>query len=158
MANLPEFDPHDPISVSVSTSTAGLSFIRSDLTNTVTLTQSAANTLTCSGGILNPVTTVTFASTVNLDMTTVTTRVARITLTGTCTINITGGNDGQLLVLELLQNGTGTYVVTTGTGWKFGTDITSYTNTTTASKRDILGLEYNSTLGGAMLIAVARGY
>ena len=104
------------------------------------------------------VTTVTYATTVNLDLTTLTSNIARITLTGPCTINITGGNDGQKVILELLQDGTGGRVVTLGTGWKYGTDITSYTGTTTLNKRDILGLEYNTSLSGAMLIGVARGY
>ena len=43
------FDPH---TIQTSSSVAALSFYRSDLTNTVTLTQSSANTLTCSGGIV----------------------------------------------------------------------------------------------------------
>jgi len=46
-----EGSPHDPITVSVASSTAGLSFNRSDLANTVTLTQTAAGILTCSGGM-----------------------------------------------------------------------------------------------------------
>ncbi len=43
------FDPH---TIQTSSSVAALSFYRSDLTNTVTLTQSASNTLTCSGSIV----------------------------------------------------------------------------------------------------------
>jgi hypothetical protein len=127
------------------------------VTGTTTLTLPTSGTLATTSQIQG-VTTVSFASTINLDLTTIPGPVARITLTGTCTINITNGSDGQKVLLELLQNGTGTYVVTLGTGWAYGTDITSYTNTLTASKRDILGLEYNSSLSKAMLIAVAHGY
>jgi len=43
-----EGSPHDPITVSVASSTAGLSFNRSDLANTVTFTQTAAGNITCS--------------------------------------------------------------------------------------------------------------
>lgn len=107
---------------------------------------------------ISGVTTVTYAATVNINLTTITTSVARITLTGPCTINFTGGNDGQKVTLELLQDGTGGRVVTLGTGVGYGTDITSYTGTTTLNKRDILGFQYNSSLSKALLIGVAKGY
>jgi len=45
---LAEFSPHDPITVSVASSIPAYSFNRSDLASTVTLTQTAANFLTCS--------------------------------------------------------------------------------------------------------------
>ena len=48
---LAELNPHDPITVSVASSTAGLSFNRSDLASTVTLTQTAATNLTCSNDL-----------------------------------------------------------------------------------------------------------
>lgn len=186
MATLPQFMPNDPISVSVASSIAGFTLIRSDLSNNFTFTQTSANVVTLSGALAfssltpatttdalyqntnqlfwngNPVhssgvTTVAFASTVNLDMTTIPTKVARLTLTGTCTLNITNGYDGQQLLLEILQNGTGTYVLTTGTGWAFGTDITSYTNTLTASKRDLVGLEWISSLSKAIVVGINHG-
>jgi hypothetical protein len=104
------------------------------------------------------VTTITYAATINIDLTTITTPVARITLTGPATINFTGGSDGQKLTLELLQDGTGGRVVTLGTGIGYGADILSYSGNTTLNKRDILGFQYNSTLSKALLIAVAKGY
>jgi hypothetical protein len=104
------------------------------------------------------VTTITYASTININLTTITTPVARITLTGPTTINFTGGSDGQKLTLELLQDNIGGRVVTLGTGIGYGADIPSYSGNTTPNKTDILGFQYNSTLSKALLIAVARGY
>jgi hypothetical protein len=109
------------------------------------------------GGSLG-VTTISYATTINIDLTTITTPVARITLTGSCTINFTGGSDGQKFTLELLQDGTGGRVVTLGTGIGYGADILSYSGNTTANKTDILGFQYNSSLSKALLIAVAKGY
>jgi hypothetical protein len=104
------------------------------------------------------ITTIAYASTININMTTITTLAARITLTGPCTINFTGGSDGQKLTLELLQDGTGGRVVTLGTGIGYGADILSYSGNTTLNKRDILGFHYNSSTSKAFLIAVAKGY
>lgn len=109
-----------------------------------------------SGG--SGVTTITYAATININLTTISTPVARITLTGPCTINFTGGSDGQKLTLELLQDGTGGRVVTLGTGIGYGADILSYSGNTTLNKTDILGFQYNSSLSKALLIAVAKGY
>lgn len=110
------------------------------------------------GGAATGVTDITYAATININLTTITTPVARITLTGPCTINFTGGSDGQKLTLELLQDGTGGRVVTLGTGIGYGADILSYSGNTTLNKRDILGFQYNSSLSKALLIAVAKGY
>jgi hypothetical protein len=109
-------------------------------------------------GSSSGVTTITYAATININLTTITTPVARITLTGPATINFTGGSDGQKLTLELLQDGTGGRVVTLGTGIGYGADILSYSGNTTLNKTDILGFQYNSTLSKALLIAVAKGY
>lgn len=107
---------------------------------------------------LGGVTPVTFGSVININLTTMTTGVGRITLTGPCTINITGGLDGQKFTLELLQDASGGRVASLGSGIAYGADITSYSGNTTANKRDILGFQYNTALGKAMLIAVAKGY
>lgn len=104
------------------------------------------------------VTDITYAATININLTTITTPVARIALTGPTTINFTGGNDGQKLTLELVQDATGGRAASLGTGVGYGADITSYSGNTTASKRDILGFQYNSSLSKALLIAVAKGY
>lgn len=69
--------------------------------------------------------------------------------------------DGQRIVYEIIQNGSGTGTVSfsTGTGaFAFGTDIVTYVLTTTASKRDFVGCVYNSTANKWYIIAVAKGY
>jgi hypothetical protein len=104
------------------------------------------------------VTTIAYAATINIDMTTITTPVARIALTGPATINFTGGTDGQKLTLELAQDATGGRVVTLGTGVAYGSDIASYSGNTGASKTDILGFQYFSGTSKARLVAVAKGY
>jgi hypothetical protein len=72
--------------------------------------------------------------------------IARITLTGNITVQLSGGTDGQKFVIELIQDGTGSRTVSlSGTYFRFGTDITSFTATTTASKMDRVGCVYNST-------------
>jgi len=99
--------------------------------------------------------TIAYATTINIDLTTIVSPIGRITLTGPATINFTGGVDGQKFTLELLQDSTGGRVATLGTGVGYGSDITSYTGNTTASKTDILGFVYKTT---ARLVAVAKGY
>ena len=108
-----------------------------------------------SAGAVANVQTITYATTINIDLTTIVSPVGRIALTGPATINFTGGADGQKFTLELLQDGAGGRVVTLGTGVGYGADITSYSGNTTASKTDILGFVYKTT---ARLVAVAKGY
>jgi hypothetical protein len=97
-----------------------------------------------------------FSSTINLNGTGK--DVVRVTLTGNCTINFTGGTDGQKLLLELKQDATGNRTANLGTGVLYGTDITGFTASTTANKTDILGLVYDGTQSKFKLIAVAKGY
>jgi hypothetical protein len=73
-------------------------------------------------------------------------------------VNITGGSDGQKCQIELLQDSTGSRIVTLGTGFAFGTDITSYTATTTASKTDYLGVVYDNASAKYRILAISKGY
>jgi len=87
--------------------------------------------------------------------------VIRITLGGSpTTLNFSAGNDGQKILLELKQDGTGTRLVTWGTGVVFGTDITSamLILTTTINKTDEITLVYNSAASAWRIIGFARGY
>lgn len=85
--------------------------------------------------------------------------VFRVTLTGNATIELSGGTDGQKFILELIQDGTGSRLVTlSGTYFRFGTDITAFTATTTASKTDRVGCIYNTAATKADVIATAKGY
>jgi hypothetical protein len=83
----------------------------------------------------------------------------RVTLAGNRTLgNPTGMVDGQRVLWELIQDVTGSRTITLGTAFALGTDISSVTLTTTASKRDFLGAVYNSTAALWYVIAFARGY
>lgn len=87
------------------------------------------------------------------------------TLTGNRTLNMnlpTGEDadrsDGQRLILELIQDATGSRLITLGTNIQLGTDITTYTATTTVNKADILTFIFSKRLAKWMLVDVKKGY
>lgn len=83
----------------------------------------------------------------------------RVTLGGNRTLdNPTNPADGQKVVWELIQDGTGSRTITLGTSFALGTDITGVTLSTTAGKRDFLGAVYNSTAAKWYVIAFVKGY
>jgi hypothetical protein len=84
--------------------------------------------------------------------------VARITLTGNSVITNSGAVDGQKLLLELKQDGTGSRTVSFTSETRFGTDITSITLSSTPSKTDKIGLIYNATDLKYDVIAFVKGY
>ena len=98
----------------------------------------------------------TWAATVNVDGTGL--DFVRLTLGGDTTINMTGGTDGRKLILDLKQDGSGGHVVTLGTGFKFGTDITSFVNSLGIGKTDHLGLLYVAADSAYHVLAVAHAF
>lgn len=83
----------------------------------------------------------------------------RVTLGGNRTLgNPTNPTDGQRIIWELIQDATGSRTITLGSAFALGTDISSITLTTTASKRDFLGAVYNSAASKWYVIAFTRGY
>lgn len=83
----------------------------------------------------------------------------RVTLGGNRILgNPTNAVDGQRLLFEILQDGSGSRTLTLDTKYALGTDITSVTLTTTASKRDFLGVVYNSTADKFYVVALNRGF
>lgn len=72
--------------------------------------------------------------------------------------NPTNSTDGQMIIVEVVQDVTGSRLLTYGTNYAFGTLVTSPTLTTTASKTDFLGFMYSSTAGKWRLLAFAPGY
>lgn len=83
----------------------------------------------------------------------------RVTLGGNRTLgNPTNPTDGQRVIWEIIQDGTGTRTITLDTKFALGTDITAVTLTTTINKRDFMGAIYNSTADKWYVIALARGY
>lgn len=83
----------------------------------------------------------------------------RVTLGGNRTLgNPTNPTDGQRVVWELIQDGTGSRTITLSSAFALGTDITAVTLTTTLNKRDFLGAIYNTTAAKWYVVAFAKGY
>lgn len=72
--------------------------------------------------------------------------------------NPSNSTDGQMILIEVIQDGTGSRLLTYGTNYAFGTLVTSPTLTTTASKTDFLGFMYSSSAGKWRCMAFAPGY
>jgi hypothetical protein len=83
----------------------------------------------------------------------------RVTLGGNRTLgNPTNGTDGQKIVWELIQDGTGSRTITLDTKFALGSEISSVVLTTTAGKRDFLGAIYNQSTDKWYVVALAKGY
>ena len=86
----------------------------------------------------------------------------RVTLGGNRTLAApTNPTDGQRIMIEVIQDGTGgrALTLTTGTnGFAFGTDITGITLSTAIGARDFIGAVYNSTAQRWYVIAFVKGY
>lgn len=89
-----------------------------------------------------------------------TTDVARIVLTGSPTIATPSGTpyDGQQMLLELIQDGTGNRTVTWGAGYVFSDDVPVPTLSTTAGKTDLVGIQYSTANSKWKVLATPRGY
>lgn len=117
----------------------------------------AATTLDVSGSLRSRPVTLTDAANIATDA--ALSNHFRVTLGGNRTLdNPTNPQDGQKATWEIIQDGTGSRTLTLGSAFAFGTDITSYTATTTAGKRDFIGAIYNSTAAKWHIVAVAKGY
>jgi Major tropism determinant N-terminal domain len=83
----------------------------------------------------------------------------RVTLGGSRILgNPTNLVDGQRLTWEIIQDATGSRGLTLGSIFAFGTDITSFTPSTAASKTDIIGGIYNQAASKIYVVSVVRGY
>lgn len=83
----------------------------------------------------------------------------RVTLGGNRTLgNPTGARDGQMIVFELAQDGTGSRTITLDTKYKFGSDLTSVVLSTAANTVDILGVRYNASQDKFWVVSFVRGF
>lgn len=80
-----------------------------------------------------------------------------VAVSANTTLTIGTGYAGQMLRLEIKQDGTGSRLVTLGAGIDFGADIASFTASTAASARDLLQF-INSGGTTWMLVAVSHGF
>lgn len=83
----------------------------------------------------------------------------RVTLGGNRTLgNPTNPTDGQRVIWELIQDGTGNRTLTLGSAFGLGTDIATITLSTTAGKRDFIGAIYNAAIPKWHIVAFVKGY
>lgn len=98
-----------------------------------------------------------FASTLVCDA--ATSNYFRVTLTGAMTLaNPIGATDGQKIILEFIQGGSGSYALTLGSKFDFGSDITTATLSTAVGAHDFMGAIYNATSDKFYIVAYVKGY
>jgi hypothetical protein len=109
---------------------------------------------------LAPVVAATTATTSTANINWAGTDIIRLTLAAaTVAVTMAGAVDGQRCLLEVIQDGTGGRLLTfAGTNTRYGTDITSFTLSTAASKIDRIGMIYNSTTDKYDVIAIVKGF
>lgn len=83
----------------------------------------------------------------------------RVTLGGNRTLgNPTNLTDGQRLLWELTQDGTGGRTLTLGSKFALGSAITAITLSTGAGKRDFLGAIYSASADKLYVVSFIGGY
>lgn len=109
------------------------------------------------GGWPTPaVQTVTYSSTPTINW--ASKDVSKITLTGNATITNSGAVDGQKMILQVTQGGSGSYTITFTSETKFGTSFTSITLSTAVGAMDMIGLVYSSSNSKYNIVSFAAGY
>lgn len=142
---------------SASTSRTNLGLGSGD---SVTFANTTTGALTASKAVTGGVSTVTDGSTLSIDASLG--NHFRVTLAGASRTlaNPTNPTNGQRIVLEIIQDGSGSRgtTFTLDTKWALGTDISSIVLTTTADKRDFLTAIYNSTADQWYIVGFVKGY
>ena len=82
----------------------------------------------------------------------------RLTLVGNVALTFTGATDGQGCTLKLVQDATGSRLLTIGTNVRFSTDVPSLALTTTAGKRDRVGFIFDAPDGVYDFVSVIKGF
>lgn len=83
----------------------------------------------------------------------------RVVLGGNRTLaNPTNLTDGQKLLYELIQDGTGNRTITLGSMFQLGTDVASITLSTGANKRDFMGCVYRASTSKLYVVGFSKGY
>jgi hypothetical protein len=100
--------------------------------------------------------TVTYGLTQTINWTQI--DVSELTLTGSTTITNSGAVDGQKLLLQVKQGGTGSYTIAFTTETKFGTDLTAIVLSTAVGVVDMIGLQYSSLNGKYNVVAFVKGF
>ncbi|SFB02602.1 hypothetical protein SAMN04515620_11333 [Collimonas sp. OK607] len=147
----------------VSANTAGFTVGRTALYTVITgaaTVNSYTDQRTVGGGSIGTpakrIAAPTWSATITLDWSSY--DVYRITLSGATTFTFTGATDGQNCMLELLQDGAGSRLVTWPATTRFSADLPAPTLTTIASKMDRIGFQANAGLNKYDCVAVVKGY
>lgn len=112
---------------------------------------------TCGGGTSQAFYTLTDAATIATDCSNGVN--FKVTLGGNRTLgNPTNASNGQRYVWMIIQDGTGGRTISLDTKFAYGTDISSISLTTTASKRDFLTAIYSSADDKFYIIGFIRGF
>jgi hypothetical protein len=83
----------------------------------------------------------------------------RVTLSGNRTLaNPTNAVDGRNMIVEVIQDATGSRTLAYDTNYAFSAGLPSPTLSTAASGRDFLGFKYNSVSGKWYLLAFQNGF
>jgi hypothetical protein len=72
--------------------------------------------------------------------------------------NPTNPTDGQRLIVRILQDGTGSRILTLDTKYRLGTDIPTVVLTTAINKADYLGFIYNLAADKWDVVAFTKGF
>lgn len=89
-----------------------------------------------------------------------TTDIFRVIIAGNRTFAVPSGTpvDGQQMVLEITQDGTGGRTGTFATGYGFSTDIPAPTLSTAAGATDIIGIQYNAASSKWRVLGIVKGF
>lgn len=83
----------------------------------------------------------------------------RVTLGGNRTLgNPSNSTDGQQILFEVIQDGTGGRTLAFGTNYAFGTDLTSCTISTAANSRSFITAAYVSAVTKWVILGCTRGF
>lgn len=120
-------------------------------------TASPATAVDVAGGMRTAPVALTDAATITSDAST--SNHFKVTLGGNRTLAPPmNAVDSQKIVFELIQDATGGRSITLGTGFAFGTDLTAVTLSTTAGKRDYLGVIYCADTQKFNVTSLVRGF
>lgn len=134
---------------------AGAAVLSSTLA--VTGNSTLSGTVAAGKALTEAVVTLTDAATIAVDASLG--NIFRVTLGGNRTLgNPTNSVNGQKIIFEIIQDGTGSRTLAFGTDYAFSADITSITVSTGANKHDFIGAIYNSTLAKWCILAKNLGF
>jgi hypothetical protein len=122
---------------------SGTTFVKANTDSTITGAKTFTSAATFTGPVVSPIVTLTDAASVAMDL--LTGNHFQLTLGGNRTLSYpTGGSVGQVGHIYLLQDGTGTRILSYNNSWKFPSG-TVPTLTTSINSVDMLCFAYRNT-------------